>query len=90
MGAEDTLSVAECVLLSNGTNVTLAWNYDRHATIDGNSLERIFIFSHCINPTNTSQVGTTLSIYSYTTGGTHKTLQTFLCHVLCLLHRSQL
>ena len=50
MGAEDALSVAECVLLSNATNVTLAWKYaDRH-TIDGLSLERIFLFSHCINP----------------------------------------
>ena len=56
MGAEDTLSVAECVLSLNATNISLAWNYADGHTIDGHSLERIFLFSHCINPTNSSQV----------------------------------
>lgn len=60
-GAEDTLSVAECDLNYNSSSVlgvnsvSLVWD---HPTLTEDScpasLDRIFLFSHCINPTNTS------------------------------------
>ena len=49
--SEEVLSVNEC----GSPAVELEWS---HSTLreGGHDLKRIFLFSHCINPTNTSSV----------------------------------
>lgn len=51
------LTVTKCdsASVSGINNVSLQWN---HQTLqeDDRTLSRIFLFSHCINPTNTSLV----------------------------------
>ena len=51
------LSVTECnsSAVEYMNSVSLEWH---HTTLeeDGDNLKRIFLFSHCINPTNTSMV----------------------------------
>ena len=68
--SEEVLSVAECGAVDNETSfVELEW---RHSTLqeEGYSLRRIFLFSHCINPTNTSSVRCVYNIsYSQTACG---------------------
>ena len=53
---EDVLSVIDCDSSVEGTHlVQLDWH---HSTLyeENHKLDRIFLFSHCINPTNTSLV----------------------------------
>ena len=57
MGAVTTgnLAVTECDSVSGINHVGLQWD---HSTLqeEDRTLSRIFLFSHCINPTNTSLV----------------------------------
>ena len=62
-GAEDALSVVDCNYddLSSSSSaplsvqIVLEWS-DTPLSVEGVSMERIYLYSHCINPTNTVQV----------------------------------
>ncbi|CAI8000429.1 hypothetical protein GBAR_LOCUS2929 [Geodia barretti] len=76
---EDVLSVIDCDSSVEGTHlVQLDWH---HSTLyeENHKLDRIFLFSHCINPTNTS-LAPSMSTLLFSSDRTHLASSTTLSY----------